>query len=101
VFYQTQQSLADDYTWLSYIDIDDEVDINVKSSLTIAITRGTVQPDILQESLNSMLQFISIELRKIIGVSPLRIILATARDDIETNFPSRSQEIDWENVKVY
>jgi hypothetical protein len=101
LFYQTQKSLGGNYTWLSFIDIDDEVDVDVKSSLTIAITQGTVQPDILQESLNALLHHISIGLRKIIGIRPLRIILAKAREDIEINFPSRSQEIDWEKIKVY
>jgi hypothetical protein len=101
LFYQTQQIFVDDYGWLSFLDIDDQVDLDVKSSLTIAITRGTVQPDVLQESLNAMLSAISIELTKIIGVHPLRVILAKARNDIEMNFPTRSQEIDWEAIKFY
>lgn len=101
LFYQTRHSLMDDYPWLSFIDIDEEVDVGVKSSLTIAITRGTVQPDILQESLNALLHGISIRLKKYVGVSPIRIILAKARDNIEMDFPSHSQEIDWESMKIY
>lgn len=100
-FYETQQSLVDDYAWLSFIDIDDEVDLNIKSSLTIAITRGTVQPNILQDALDAMLHGISLRLRKFIGAYALRIILAKARDDIETNFPSHSQDIDWESIRLY
>jgi hypothetical protein len=101
LFYQTRNSLVDDYAWLSFIDIDDDVDVVVKSSLTIAITRGTVQPDNLHESLNAMFHGISVRLRKFIGVNPLRIILAKARDRIETNFPSSSQEIDWDTIQYY
>jgi hypothetical protein len=101
LFYQTQQSLIDDYTWLSFIDIDDDVDVGVKSSLTIAITRGNVQPDILRESLHTLLHGISNRLRKYIGVNPLSIILAKARDGIQSNFPSHSEEIDWESMKQH
>jgi hypothetical protein len=95
IFYQTQESLTEDYTWLSFIDVDDEVDVGVKSSLTIAITRGNVQPEILHESLNALIQGISLRLKRFIGGNPLRIILAKTRDEVETSFPTRSQEIDW------
>jgi hypothetical protein len=101
LFYQARHSLMDDYAWVAFIDIDDDVDLNVKSSLTVAITRGTVQPNILQESLNALLYGISTRLKKYIGINPLRIILAKARNNIEMDFPSHSQEIDWESIKLY
>jgi hypothetical protein len=85
---------------MSYITLEEGVDIEMRSSLTAATIRGTIGPDILNDGFRALMQFIARRVKDLTGTKPMNRIIANTREEIQQQFPSTVYEIEWETLVV-
>jgi hypothetical protein len=100
VFFVSRGELVDMYPWMSYITLEEGVDIEMRSSLTAATIRGTIGPDILNDGFRALMQFIARRVKDLTGTKPMNRIIANTREEIQQQFPSTVYEIEWETLVV-
>ena len=96
VFLLSRKQLVDTYPWLAFISLEEGVDIELRSSLTAATIRGTINPDVINDGFRVLLQFVTRKVRDLLGSDPINKILTNTRREIQNHFPSTAYEIEWE-----
>ncbi|TXT55957.1 MAG: hypothetical protein BAJATHORv1_30341 [Candidatus Thorarchaeota archaeon] len=101
MFYTVRKSLLSQYPWVSYIVLEDRVDVEIKGSLMAASIRGQISPDTLKQGLIQLLQRIAKEFACCIGNAPTNTSVIRAKRLAQKRFPSMAFEIEWEKLFVY
>ncbi len=98
VFYDSRGKLTGQYSWLHLVDLEEGVDVEIRSSLTSATMRDKLSPGYLSEGFRALLQFITKRISDYTGVNPINQILEHTRDDVERQFPTLNYEVEWERL---
>ncbi len=98
VFFDSRKKLTGQYSWLHLVDLEEGVDVEIRSSLTSATMRDRLSPGYLSEGFRALLQFITKRISDYTGVNPINQILEHTRDDIERQFPTLNYEVEWERL---
>jgi len=100
IFFDSRQELVDNYPWLGFVTIEDGVDIEMRSSLLSATLKGSIEPEILEDGLRVLTQFITRRVKDLMGKEPVNRVLLKTKDEIELRFPSTVYHIEWETFNV-
>ena len=100
VFYDARDELVDNYPWLAFVILEEGVDVEMRSSLLSATLKGTIAPEVLDDGLRALTQFITRRQKDLMGEGPVNRILAVTKDEIELRFPSTVYHIEWESFNV-
>jgi hypothetical protein len=98
IFFKSREALADNYTWLTFIDLEEGVDLDIRSSLASAAMNGRILPDILVDGLKALLQFITKRVSLLIGSEPTNSIVYKTKYELEKVFPRGAHEVLWEQL---
>ncbi|MGY5874874.1 MAG: hypothetical protein RTU30_03930 [Candidatus Thorarchaeota archaeon] len=98
IFIRSKEKLLDTYGWLGFIELEDYVDLEVRSSLTAALTKGSVSPETLKDALSALLDKVASLACGLAGRSSIFKIIDLTRKKIEDLFPNMSIEIEWERL---
>jgi hypothetical protein len=98
VFYDSRTELTGPYSWLHLVDLEEGVDVEIRSSLTAATMREKLSPAYLSEGFRALLQFITKRISDYTGVEPINQILDHTRESIERQFPTLNYEVEWERL---
>jgi hypothetical protein len=96
VFISSKQQLVDNYPWLAFVSLEEGVDIELRSSLTSATIKGSINPDVVNDGFRVLLQFVTRKVRDLLGPDPINKIVTNTRKEIQHQFPSTAYEIEWE-----
>ena len=72
----------------------------MRSSLLSATLKGTIAPEILDDGLRVLMQFITRRVKDMMGAGPVNRVLSITKDEIELRFPSTVYYIEWESFRV-
>ncbi|RLI48277.1 MAG: hypothetical protein DRO73_09730 [Candidatus Thorarchaeota archaeon] len=100
VFTESKQQLISVYSWLAYIDLEEGVDVDIRSSLITASVKGTISPSVIYDGFRALMQFVTKRLSAYIGIRPTNCIVRRVKESTERQFPSRSYEVQWEAITV-
>jgi len=100
VFFASRNELVGNYPYLAYLQLEEGVDIEMRSSLTAATIKGTIGPDVLSDGFRAIMQFITRRLKDLIGASPVNKIVANTKEEIEKQYPSTVYDIEWETLSM-
>jgi hypothetical protein len=100
IFLQARDVKIQDYSWIGFIELEDNVDIEVRPSLIAAVSKGAVPPTLIRESLRSFLEEICEIAHQLTGKTPVKKILSQTRTEIETRFPNRAFDVEWERIFI-
>lgn len=100
VFIDARNQLVDNYPWLAFVVMEDGVDIEMRSSLLSATLKGSILPEILEDGLRALTQFITRRVKDLMGSGPVNRILSSTKDEVELRFPSTVYHIEWESFRV-
>ena len=96
VFLSSKQQLVDNYPWLAFVSLEEGVDIELRSSLTSATIKGSINPDVVNDGFRVLLQFVTRKVKDLLGPNPINKIVTNTRKEIQNHFPSTAYEIEWE-----
>ncbi|RDE12758.1 MAG: hypothetical protein C4K47_07250 [Candidatus Thorarchaeota archaeon] len=96
IFSESRNPLLDAHPWLAFVDFEETLDLDVKSSLTTAFVRGSITPETITDGFRPLFQSVVREARGFLGAKPVNTVLTRTRQDLEKEFPSRAYEIPWE-----
>ena len=100
IFFDARHELVDNYPWLGFVTLEEGVDIEMRSSLLSATLKGTIEPEILEDGLRVLTQFITRRVKDLMGKEPVNRVLSKTKDEIELRFPSTVYHIEWETFNV-
>jgi len=100
IFFDARQELVDNYPWLGFVTLEDGVDIEMRSSLLSATLKGSIEPEILEDGLRVLTQFITRRVKDLMGKEPVNRVLSKTKNEIELRFPSTVYHIEWETFNV-
>jgi len=100
VFFDARNELVANYPWLAFVTLEDGVDIEMRSSLLSATLKGTISPDIVDDGLRVLTQFITRRVKDLMGAGPVNRVLSNTKDEVEIRFPSTVYHIEWESFRV-
>jgi hypothetical protein len=100
VFFDARDELVDNYPWLTFVTLEDGVDIEMRSSLLSATLKGTIAPETLDDGFRVLMQFITRRVKNLMGAGPVNRVIANTKDEIELRFPSTVFHIEWESFRV-
>ena len=100
VFFSARDELVDNYSWLSFVTLEEGVDIEMRSSLLSSTLKGSISPDVLDDGLRVFMQFITRKVKDLIGAGPVNKVLYSTKDELEKRFPSTVFQIEWESLLV-
>ncbi|MHA1246977.1 MAG: hypothetical protein ACTSPE_06595 [Candidatus Thorarchaeota archaeon] len=100
VFAESKQQLISVYPWLAYVDLEEGVDVDIRSSLITASVKGTISPSVIYDGFRALMQFVTKRLSAYIGIRPTNCIVRRVKESTERQFPSRSYEVQWEAITV-
>jgi hypothetical protein len=100
IFFASRDRLVDNYPWLAFVTLEEGVDIEMRSSLLSATLKGSIAPDILDDGLRVLVQFITRRIKDFMGKDPVNRILMNTKNEIEYRFPSTVYHIEWETFQV-
>ncbi len=98
VFFTAREQLLRERPWLGFVELEEDVDVEVRSSLVGAIVRGSISPSALRESLQSLLQGVALMTRGLIGRSPVKEIALGTKGAVEGHLPSMAIEVEWQKL---
>ncbi len=98
VFFDSRDTISPTYSWLSYVTLENGVDFEVRSTLTSSTLKGAIEPDALADGFRVMMQFMSRNLRDLVGAEVVNRIIAKTKDEVQSRFPSTSYQIEWEAI---
>ncbi len=96
VFISSRQQLVDNYPCLAFVSLEEGVDIELRSSLTSATIKGSINPDVVNDGFRVLLQFVTRKVKDLLGPDPINKIVTNTRKEIQNHFPSTAYEIEWE-----
>jgi hypothetical protein len=100
VFSDVRKSLLSEHPWLAFVNVEENMDLGMKSSLTTATVRGDITPDTIAEGFDVLFRFVTKEVEKLIGHKPVKAVLSRTRADVQRKFPSRAYDIQWERMQA-
>ncbi len=100
IFFDARTELVENYPWLGFVTLEDGVDIEMRSSLLSATLKGSIEPDILEDGLRVLTQFITRRVKDLMGKDPVNRVLSKTKSEIELRFPSTVYHIEWETFNV-
>ena len=100
VFFVSRNELIGTYPWLSYVSLEEGIDIEMRSSLTAATIKGTIGPNVLNDGFRAVMQFITRRVKDLTGATPINKIVTNTKEEIEIQYPSTAYEIEWETLSV-
>ncbi|TFF83924.1 hypothetical protein EU524_01685 [Candidatus Thorarchaeota archaeon] len=98
VFYNSRNELTGPYSWLHLVDLEEGVDVEIRSSLTAATMRDKLSPAYLSDGFRALLQFITKRISNYTGTRPINQVLVKTKQNIERQFPSLAYEVEWERL---
>lgn len=100
LFFKAKAPVVTNHSWITYVSLEEGVDVEIKPSLTSATVKGDIAPDILVAGFGDLCREISVRMKDIIGSVPLRTIIEAAKDELENQFPTRAFHVEWERLMV-
>jgi hypothetical protein len=100
IFFKARDELTVHYPWLTYVTIEEGVDINMRSSLLSATLKGSIAPESLEDGFRVFTQFITRMGKDLMGKRTVNKILMNTKNEIEQRFPSTVFYIEWESFLV-
>ena len=100
VFTRSKQQIVDTYPWLAFVSMEEGVDIELRSSLTAATIKGSISPDTINDGFRVLLQFVTRNVRDLLGSAPINRIVTNTRKEIQAHYPDTAYEIEWEYLTV-
>ncbi|MHA1588153.1 MAG: hypothetical protein ACTSV9_05175 [Candidatus Thorarchaeota archaeon] len=100
MFFDSRGTQAQTYPWLAFVDFDESLDVEVKSSLMSAAGKRRITPEILNDGFRTFLHSIMRYTRSYVGAKPANIILERTREEMGKQFPRRYLDIEWELLNV-
>ncbi len=100
IFVESRNALMDTYTWLSFVDLEEDIDVVVRSSLSSAATKGKILPDILSDGLRALMQFITKRISILIGSEPTNTIISKVMHELKQVYPKISQNVQWNQLTM-
>ncbi|MHA1903606.1 MAG: hypothetical protein ACXADL_03150 [Candidatus Thorarchaeota archaeon] len=98
IFFASRGALVETYPWLSFVDLEEGVNVDIKSSLTSATAKGSIGPETLRDGFRAFMQFITKRISFFTGSKPINTILKRTKIELERQFPSRTSDIEWEQL---
>ena len=100
VFNQARELLLNQYSWLGYVELEEHVDVEVRPSLIAGVSRGAVSPKLLRDSLRALLEVVCSIANELTGKAPVKRIVSQTRAEVETRFPNRAFDVEWERFSI-
>ncbi len=100
IFIESRRALSDIYTWLSFVDLEDDVDVEIRGSLASAAIKGRISSEVLVDGFTALIQFITKRVSLLVGASTVNHVLFKSKQDIERTYPKTSYEVQWERMTV-
>ena len=100
IFFESKKALSENYTWLTFIDLEEGVDVEIRSSLASAAIKGKILPDIIVDGLRALIQFITKRVSILIGAGPINSIITKTRHELERVYPKIVVDVPWEQLTV-
>ena len=100
MFFDSRETQAQIYPWLAFVDFDESLDVEIKSSLMSAAGKQKITPEILNDGFRTFLHSIMRNIRSYVGAKPANIILERTREEMGKQFPRRHLDIEWELLNV-
>lgn len=98
IFRESRNPLLEMHPWLAFLNLEETLDVDVKSSLNTALVRGTMTPETIADGFRPLFRSIVANAQKLIGSRPANAVLTSTRQDLEREFPSKVYEIEWEQM---
>ncbi len=100
MFFDSRDIQAQIYPWLAFVDFDESLDVEIKSSLMSAAGKRRITPEILNDGFRTFLHSIVRNIRSYLGAKPANTILDRTREEMGKQFPRRYLDIEWELLRV-
>jgi hypothetical protein len=97
-FIEARRELIKENPWLAFVNLEEGVDVEIKTSLNTAAVKGTIAPETLNNGFLQLLILIVEQTRRFVGPNPMRAIVSKSKEDLEKQFPSRTYQIEWEKL---
>jgi hypothetical protein len=100
IFFDARDQLTVHYPWLTFVTLEEGVDIDMRSSLLSATLKGSIAPEIIEDGFRVFTQFITRMGKELMGKRTVNKILMNTKNEIEQRFPSTIFHIEWESFLV-
>ncbi|TFF95883.1 hypothetical protein EU546_02505 [Candidatus Thorarchaeota archaeon] len=100
IFFKSRGILEPTYPWLSYVALEEDIDLEIRSTLSSSTLRGTIEADVLADGFRVLMQFMTSRVSELTGKGPVNRILDKTRTEIHRKFPSTSYQIEWEVLMI-
>ena len=100
IFMESRTALLEIYTWLSFVDMEEGVDVEIRGSLARAAIKGMISSEVLIDGFTALVQFITKRVSMLTGSSVINRVLSKSREDIEKTYPKTAYEVQWERMTV-
>ncbi len=100
MFFDSRDTQAQIYPWLAFVDFNENLDVEIKSSLISAAGKQKITPEILNDGFRTFLHSLVRNIRSYVGAKPANIVLDRTREEMGKQFPRRYLDIEWELLSV-
>ncbi len=100
LFLDSIEALLNTYSWLAFVDLEEGVDVDVRSSLVVACVKGRFSLEMLSDGFHALLQFITRRAARYIGPKIVNDILCVSERHLEHQFPNTAHEVGWEMFRA-
>jgi hypothetical protein len=100
MFFDSRDTQVQVYPWLAFVDFDESLDVEIKSSLMSAAGKRKITPEILNDGFRTFLHSLARNIRSYVGAKPANIVLQETREEMGKQFPRRYLDIEWELLSV-
>ncbi|MHA1928637.1 MAG: hypothetical protein ACTSV2_08695 [Candidatus Thorarchaeota archaeon] len=96
IFEKSREGLIATFSWLVFIFLEKDIDVEVKSSLLTAAIKGKITPDLLNDGFRELLQLVINRVVVFLGPNPTKQLVSSSRLELEKIFPKVNYRIEWE-----
>ncbi len=100
IYRTTKVHMLKKYPWLAFVDLEEGVDVEVRSSLITASVKGSLSPTLIYDGFREFMQSITLGISHYTGLKPTSCMIGRVKSVIEKQFPNRSFEVEWEYLKT-
>ncbi len=100
IFMESRTALLEIYSWLSFVDMEEGVDVEIRGSLASAAMKGKISSEVLIDGFTALVQFVTKRVSMLTGSSVINKVLSKSREDIEKTYPKTAYEVQWERMTV-
>ncbi|MFW9907508.1 MAG: hypothetical protein ACFFEF_02950 [Candidatus Thorarchaeota archaeon] len=98
IFLESRNILDDNYSWLSFVDLEEGIDLEIKGSLASGAMRARISSEVLIDGFRAIMQFITKRVSLLIGKETVNKVVSISRDNLERIYPKTSYEVSWEQI---